>query len=304
MQNHSPFPFAGALASFFGKSRFLVGVVALLVTTSCRDGGETNLPTDHSRPLRDVGVNTSNEPAGMTTVTERFFTGLDELGWQDRDTDLGAGRLAFVDDQPDFTRSDSAARARYNTSTDGGNAPVLMERGFTGKGTLYLDFDWKVSSNYFGHSSGVNKIWFITAGSSASAPIVVSATGDSTGPLILQVRLQACPPNIGGNNASGAQSISIRNVVRDSVYRVEIVAIMNTYDSANGTLQVWVNGTQHVNRTNMAYKGTDGSSEVGLNAKFNTVKFNNTWGGTGGTYPAAYSPAYMWVSYAYISTKD
>ena len=252
-----------------------------------------------------------NEPAGFTQITERDFVTLDELGWVDRD-DLGSGKLAFVSDITDLVRTTlSSARSKYPAGMDGGTGPTLLEKTFTGYSEIYLDWDEEVSNPFQGHSSGVNKSWFVTRTGSASAPFYTSTQGAGSNNLFFQVRLQASPAGVGENTCTGAGCCGARNVPSNTQvsrgvrFRVELYAKMNSVDGsdnaiADGLLKVWINDTLRIDESNMAFrgKGTNGAQCGSGTAKFTAIKWNPTWGGTGDSLTTT---QYKWLGYAYAS---
>lgn len=251
-----------------------------------------------------------NEPSSMTAISEVDFASVSELvtaGW----TGTSDAQFACVAPATDsmasqFTRSTTTTgRAEYPAGFAGGGGPINVAKAFSGSAsTLYLDFDFAVSSAWSGHSSGVGKILFLTAGTSAANPVYLSAQGVGSGTLTFQVRLQGAPPSKGGNSASGAQNISCGSLTRGTKTRIEIVMTMNSVDGSNnavadGTLYVWRDGVLVLSRTNMAYRGNDAVG-VGPTATWNSVKWNPTYGGTGGTVPAQ---QFQYIGYLYASRK-
>lgn len=256
-----------------------------------------------------------NEPAGMAKVTEVDFTGAAELtgaGWALSQV----GRLHYENPGTyaicsQFDRLTTAtARANYINVASGSGA-INISKTFSAaqKGaTIYIDFDFGVSDNWDGEPSGVGKIYFICAGGASGQPFYFSAQGAGSGALDFQVRLQGAPASKGGNSAGGALNVSAgaSTLTRGTKARIEVVATMNSVDgsgnaNADGLLQVWMNGTQKINRTTMAYRGND-SAFVGPTALFDQIKWNPTWGGqTIGLTNTVDMDQFM--GYTYVSTK-
>ena len=229
----------------------------------------------------------SNEPAGFTTLVDRSFSGLTELGW-------GASALLSLATDLSAPRSAPAVgQVTYPAGFGGGSDPAMTwlagveSRGYR---QLYLSFWVKLSSNWQGHGSGVNKIGFVWL--HGNPVVYFSAQGSGSGPLEPQIRLQNTPagarnltPNLGGAVHT-----------RGEWHRWEIVLVVNDGDQANGQAHWWIDGVKVGQYTDVLY-GTSGQSKVWGDE----VSWKPIWGGTGETVQQT---MYMWMDHFYISGKQ
>jgi hypothetical protein len=241
-----------------------------------------------------------HEPGGYTQRTHRPFNATSEAGWSTTTSTrftVGANPLTGAS-------SDTSAGIATFIHQQVGTAPFTIEKTFTSNASAYLRLtDVGFSSNWV-YQVSQNKILFLAAASSASAPIIIGANGSG----FLWVSLQACPPNKGGNNASGARNISTGISMTGLAHTVELLVTMNSvnvHDSANadGILQVYVDDTLRINDTTMAFRGVDFPNGLGPTAGFDRIKWSGTYGGTAN--PPQYSPMtaqYQYIGDLYLST--
>jgi uncharacterized protein YjdB len=243
----------------------------------------------------------SIEPPGMARVTERSFSAVAEDGWTvPTGTDLT--NFTVVSDATAPKSAPLAMQIRFPAGFGAGNSPALTERdlGSTAS-TLYVSMWIKLSSNWVGQITGTNKVlhfWmaglnrlfvFVDgAGNNILQPFVglqgiATPYNDGAGSISTSVNLR---PNVVGQ--TGAQ------IVRGQWYHWELVFAINSSGSTDGTADWWINGVQVGHYTGIGYVSAS-QSRV-----FETMKWDPTWGGLGGTVPA---DQFMTMDHIYISGK-
>lgn len=149
--------------------------------------------------------------------------------------------------------------ATFPKGMKGGSAPVMVHRAIPSCSTLAVGFDLKLSPNWFGHISGVNKVFFIWIG--GKPKICISCSGMRYAPLMAQVRLQDIP---GGSRNLPAKV----EVIRGQWAHFDVTCTLSGISLA-------VDGKVS-SAGSVSWGGTG----------FSTVDWNPTYGGTGGVVPA------------------
>jgi uncharacterized protein YjdB len=241
------------------------------------------------------------EPPGMTVITERSFSAIAEDSWTvPTGTDLA--NFTVVPDLTAPKSSPSVLQIRFPAGFGAGGSPALTERdlGSTAS-TLYVSMWIKLSSNWVGQMTGTNKVLhFWMAGLNRLFVYI-----DGSGANILQpyVGLQgiATPYNDGAGSTS--TSVNLRpnvpgqtgaQIVRGQWYHWELVFAINSSGGTDGSADWWVNGVQVGHYTGIGYVSSS-QSRV-----FQTMKWDPTWGGLGGSVPA---DQFMTMDHIYISGK-
>ena len=229
-----------------------------------------------------------NEPAGFTTVVNRPFDAVAELGWGASSlltvvTDLTAPKSAPLVGQITFPAGFGGGFEPAATWTDG-----VDSRGFT---RMYLSFWVKLSSNWQGHNSGVNKIGFVWMHDN---PVVYfSEQGSGSGNLEAQLRLQNTPAPA-RNLTPNLAAVSL---TRGQWHRWEVVIVANTGDQANGEAHWWIDGVKVGEYTDVLY----GSSAQPKAWGGPEISWMPIWGGIGDTVAQT---MYMWMDHMYISGRQ
>lgn len=181
------------------------------------------------------------------------------------------------------------AEARYPIGFGDGRSPVWVERDVAGleHSRLYLCFWVKLSDNWQGHGSGVNKIGFVWT--DGSPVVALAAVGADDGPLVPQIRLQDMPSESARNLEPGLDDATIR---RGVWHRWEVVLVMNGWTEANGEAHWWIDGRKVGESRDIRY--VDPAAE-GIWEK---VAWRPTWGGRG---DAVRETMYMWLDHLYVS---
>src|SRR5689334_794471 len=99
----------------------------------------------------------ANEPTGMTTVTDRPYDAQNELGWADT-----WSSDAFITSDAGAPQSPSNIfRCFYGATRNDSSAPAAWDPpGLSQKRTVYSAHWFKFSSNWQGHNSGTNKLYY------------------------------------------------------------------------------------------------------------------------------------------------
>jgi hypothetical protein len=236
------------------------------------------------QPLNSAGY--PNEPAGFTQITERGFDARVEQGWTDR----GGNNFSIITDGTAPRSPQNVGRATFPLGFAGGTGPILTGRDIrSGNFTsIYISFWIKLSPNWDGHTSFVNKIYHLWI--NGQNKVYLSAQGSNAGPLQPQVRLQGIPgPSITRNLTPNVGAVSI---TRGNWHRWELVVTANTVGNADGVVEWWIDGVKVG-----SYRDVQITSASRI---WTNVDWNPTWGGTGDIVPA---DQFMYMDHIYISGK-
>ena len=272
-------------------SGLVMGIAAGSVTITALSETKTGTAAITATSVVPPPPGGSVEPAGMTPLTERQFSGLNEDGW----TNTGSPNYTI---QPDATAPKSptfVGQIRYPAGFGAGNAPAVLEKVFSGTNkTLYVSFWLKLSSNWVGQSAAVNKVLHFWIG--GSNRVFLNAHGAGSGSLTAEVWLQrivaggnfdaGTTANFGPNLGASAQ------IVRGRWVHWEMIFTGNSSGSADGRVEWWIDGVKVGSYGGIQFVSGAGSWE--------SLEWSPTWGGTGGTVPA---DQFMWTDHIYISGK-
>lgn len=214
-------------------------------------------------------------PAGVSTVSDRSFSAIDEDGW----SQTLVSRLSIVNDAAAVQSAPFAGQILYPKGFSGGYEPVVTSKMLpSGKTTLYVSFWLKYSPNFVGHpSSGVNKVFHIwIAGSNR---VYLSAQGYNSGSLVPQVRLQNVAGGTHYKNLLPNINSSAR-IVRGQWQHWELLLVTNTGSNADGVAEWWIDGVKAGSYSDIEYVSSDQAHD------WDKVQLAPTWGGMGDTVPA------------------
>jgi hypothetical protein len=222
---------------------------------------------------------TSNEPSGMSLLAERPFSSLSESP--------NAG-LSLVQDANAPKSPSGVLRATYQSGFGGGSAPGWWEISHSGRRVLYVSYWAKLSSNFDGHLTGINKQFYEWAD---GKPIFYfEAYGVGSASLAPRVVLQGTP-----RDAVYSPNLVTNAVIpRGQWYRVEILLTGNTSGSANGAVDWWLNGV-HVGSVTSGVQFTPGTTS------WNLYTFRPIWGGLGDAVPSTMT---LDMDHLYMSGKN
>jgi hypothetical protein len=291
-----------AVASVNSSSGLVTAVAvgsAQITATSEGVGGSAALSVVAPPPPPPPGT---VEPAGMSVITERSFSALAEDGWY-VPTGSDLNNFTVISDATAPKSSPSVLQIRFPAGFPAGGSPALTERdlGSTAS-TLYVSMWIKLSSNWVGQMTGTNKVLHFWMAGLNRLFVYIDGAG-ATNILQPYVGLQgiATPYNDGAGSTS--TSVNLRpnvsgqtgaQIVRGQWYHWELVFAINSSGAADGTADWWINGVQVGHYTGIGYVSAS-QSRV-----FQTMKWDPTWGGLGGSVPA---DQFMTMDHIYISGK-
>lgn len=256
---------------------YIAGVIAVMLSCS---------------GLRSTGPEfTSNEPSGMTVISDRSFDAPYELGWSDSFSSPDGGSMAFMTDPTTPQSPAGVLRATWPAGfTSAGTGPGSSSIGLGNRRTIYIAYWAKLSANFFGHDSEVNKQFYMHT--ALNAPVFYfSATGTGTASLIPQIRVQSTvsrgTSNLSPNLVPGAR------IPRDRWYKIEVVAVGNTPGAVDGSVDWYLDGV-HIGGVAMQW-------ETGATT-WGRFRYTTIWGGVGG--PNVPATMTMDWDHAYLSGKD
>jgi hypothetical protein len=195
-----------------------------------------------------IGGTTSaggREPSGYATITNRPFSDLGDAGWSYN----ASPHFSVVTDESTPGSCCSAAEARFPRGWKGGKSPMVTWHDVPNTNEIYISFHMKLSENWQGHESGVNKLGFVWIHDDAS--VYFSAQGSGNGTLRPRIRLQAVPD--GARNLE--PNVSDASVNRGEWHRWEIQLIANTPGTANGVARIWLDGQLISEHHDILYSG-------------------------------------------------
>ncbi len=218
-----------------------------------------------------------NEPAGLVAIGKRSFNQMFEGPWSDQSHN--ANYVVGVAD--DGAPSQAVGRARYPAGMDGGRSPIGTgtRLDFDGRSSVYVSFWLKFSAGWQGHSSGVNKVLYLTDATYGGGgdPIYVAAYGAGGSSLRLQVRLQG--PDDETSATGGANlgaNINDAELVRGRWHHVELFIVMNTETHFDGQVRGWLDGSQVIEYTDVRLVHDSAAAHL-----LDNVRWGPVWGGMG-----------------------
>lgn len=232
--------------------------------------GATGVSTVDSAPFTVAagGALWPNEPSGMTLISDYGFTdtiaaGNDQpigsSGWLSRNA---SGLMSRVADTDPASADGFAVNMSYPIGFPGGDDPGTIWRNIgSGTNELFLGIEWKPSNPWEDHPSGIGKIWFQFAGGGGSGgQCYIAMMSDRTLRFVTEFPSEATT-NRNRNVGSGVATLGAWN-------KIEWYMRRNT-----GVVQVWLNGSLHINYNNVVYPSQAWDESKGA----------PTWGG--GTGP-------------------
>jgi hypothetical protein len=203
----------------------------------------------------------------MTLLRQRPFNSLQENSSWDTDNSLSIAQDASAPKSPS-----SVIRATYPTGFSGGSSPGHAGTIHSGARVLYISYWGKLSANFSGHLTGVNKQLYEWA--NGASPFYFELSGVGSGTLTPEIVLQGTPTDgvYAPNLVTGAK------VTRGQWFHVEIVLTGNTSGTRNGAVDWWLDGVKVGSRTGLQFTSATTS--------WNTFEFRPVWGGVGGIVPS------------------
>lgn len=227
-------------------------------------------------PISANALTCPNEPAGFVAVTDWPFNALSGGGWSD-----DGGNHAIVTDGSAPTSPTNVYQQTYYVGMPGGISPA--GDSFTlpvESPEIYICFDWKPSLNFEGHSSGVNKVIFVST--VATNSVIFMMSGPSAGPFFPRFAYQTADQGVCNGDLAGFPGIcgtfnldaTWYTMSTGAYHKIELyMKRSSTKTSANGKVRLHVDGTLVVSTDAMNYEE--------LNWKY--VPIVPVWGGVTGT---------------------
>ncbi len=229
-----------------------------------------------------------NEPRDFRPLSERRFDRLEEDGWR---ADLENPNLSLTTDRSAPVSGPRVGEIRFPAGSEGGRTPAWSENWSIREACvteLYVSFWVKLSENWQGHPSGVNKITFFWI---HDDPAVFAAYhGSGRGPLSGVVYLQNVPD--GGSRLRA--NVGRWPTDRGDWHHWEVLLISNTGSDRNGEVHWWIDGTKLGEHTNLRF----GTAEQG--STWERVAWRPIWGGLDGRVA---EDMYMRMDRIYISGR-
>jgi hypothetical protein len=221
-------------------------------------------------PPPPPGGDFTNEPAGMTLVTNTDFSSLTGGGWT-YGPKWGTARI--VSDATAPYSPSSVLQFDYPAGfTAAGESPAAMRPPSIGanRHELFWGFYWKANPEWQSHSSNINKILFGWINGSTTFGLTwhnasINVGGRQVGPTLALFE--------GGDyhlfNTSQAQDIE-----PGTWYKIEFYFRPSSGSgTADGEFRLWVNGVLYSNHQNI----------VTPSGTITEVYYDPTWGGVGGS---------------------
>jgi PKD repeat protein len=241
------------------------------------------------------------EPFGMTRLAENNFTCLTacQNGWS---LSTGYPDAAVIVRDPTAPKGDSSVmQQNFASILAGGSSPATIGAGLSQKQTVYVTMWMKMSDNYLGHPTGINKaIHFWTRGRNIAVFIV---RGTGSGPLVAAFNLQglALPfrwtsgsSEVVSTEANLLPNVNPCPVTRGKWHRYEMLLSNNSPGAADGRIQYWLDGVKCGDFDQIGFV------PAGQNNKWEEISWSPTWGGVGGNISESF---FVQMDNLYVSGK-
>jgi hypothetical protein len=217
----------------------------------------------------------------MTLLNERPFNSLTENpGWI-------TNGLSITQDATAPKSPSNVIRATYPAGFAGGSSPGTAEFSHPGHRVIYISYWAKLSANFWGHLTGVNKQLYEWG--NGNGIFYFEAAGVGSGSLTPRVVLQGTPADA----VLSPNLVPTARIPRGVWYNVEIVLNGNSSGAADGSVDWWLDGV-HIG----SYSGrqfTSGATSWGI------FQFQPVWGGVTDVVPATMTQDW---DHFYISGKN
>ena len=254
------------------------GTVQVTATSETKTGTAT-VNVQATPPPPPPG--STNEPAGMTLLNERPFNSLTESsGWI-------TNKLTIAQDASAPKSPSSVIRATYPAGFSGGSSPGTAEFSHAGHRVIYISYWAKLSANFWGHLTGVNKQLYEWA--NGNGIFYFEAAGVGSGSLTPRVVLQGTPADA----VLSPNLVPTARIPRGVWYHVEIVLNGNSSGSADGSVDWWLDGVHIASYSGRQF--TSGATSWGI------FQFQPVWGGVTDVVPATMTQDW---DHLYISGKN
>lgn len=230
-------------------------------------------PTPDSAPPPAPGT---NEPTGLTLITNRGFDALDEMGWVDE----GSGQI--VSDATSLEPPMKILRTTLPAGFHAGSGSAWGDLKFAPVRTLYARYRARLSLNWVGGDAGIDKQFYVYTDKGVPS-LVFAAGGGGSAPKYPLMEGQDIVK--GGIGTYPHDPDFVPNLVRGAVisrgewYRIEALLVGNTLGQSDGSFDIYLNGL-HVT----SYKGIQ---FVSGDCKWGLFHYTNIWTGVSSKVKAA-----------------
>ncbi len=234
------------------------------------------------RVVADGGHEGGDDRRGRPHV--RFPSG---SGWE---ASAGERDVGIVTDPSAPGSPPFVAEARYPVGFGDGRSPLYLERDIASEelSRLYVCLWVKLSENWQGHDTGVNKIGYVWADGKPVVSLVSVGAGDAA--LVPQIRLQDLPSRLASaRNLEPDGGVTVR---RGAWHRWEVLLVMNDGAEADGEVHWWIDGRKVGEYRDVPFVVPPGE---GI---WERVSWRPIWGGRG---DAVREPMYMWLDHLSVS---
>jgi hypothetical protein len=227
--------------------------------TTPPDSQPSSPPTSGSGGASGLWV---HQPSGLATLTNQSWNSVPSLGWTSYDA--RHNKLSVVADPTVPTGDPTVLQLYYPTGFVGGSGPALARYQFSA-GDVYIGFYWKLSPNWQGHVSGINKLLYVfqRRGDDRQAVVLV-AKGPVNGPYRLEL----------ANEPNGShwlkQNMTDVHVRPGEWHKIEMHLKRSSSDGApDGIVEWWVDGQLAARYTSAKLRAEP----------FSEVHVDGVWGG-------------------------
>jgi Bacterial Ig-like domain (group 2) len=229
-----------------------------------------------------------NEPSGMTSIKERSFSSLTEdASWSALES---PGASIATDGTAPHSPS-GTLHFNYPAGFAGGSSAANSETSVGSYRVFYFCYWIKHSSNWQGHNTGISKHGYVWMGNNPL--FVYEAEGAGSGPLSTRMALQGVVAQPNGDGWYGQNLVPSATFTRGQWDYVEILLTGNTSGTADGAMDVYLNGVHVSHWTNIQY--SSGTTQ------WNLFRIYPVWGGIGDVVNA---DQYLAWDHVYMSGKN
>jgi hypothetical protein len=234
----------------------------------------------------------SNEPSGMKAISDRPFSAIDELGWNDGSGSYGK----IITDATAPESPGSVLQIKLPANFGEGGGPFSGELPLpVNYRTVYVSYWAKYSSNWYGPSSNIDKTFYLYT-STGNPAIIFDMDCSGNGPMEPQVAGQdILSGGVGGDKANPFWTPNLASAIapRGQWHHIEFVVVGNTAGNADGSINWYLNGV-HVG----SYSGIQFESG---NTTWNLMHYTLLYTGTNNSNPPA--DQYNYWDNLYLSGK-
>ena len=228
----------------------------------------------------------ANEPAGLSMVLDTAWDSLEPTGWAASSV---PGINSIFSDASAPQSPNNILRHTYPAGFVGSSGgTTVYTTGNLGLTEFYTCMAVRWDPNWQAHSTGTNKLCYITGMTGGTAELFINLNTQQAQPRIILY-----------NQASTDLGIVYPRVAEAYVtygdwVQIELYLSMNTaYNLADGIVKIWVDGTLSTDISDAQFY--DSAAQPGT---VNGFKYEPVWGGEGGTVVSSMD---LDVDHTYIS---